>query len=549
MTDSFAQPDRPLAPHWAKAAALLGILAVLHTWPLATNPAGLSLNANADAQLNAWIVAWIAHQLPRSPFTLFDANIFHPADNALAFSEPLIVPALLGAPVAWAGGSPVLAFNLLLLAGLTLTGLAAYGVALAWTKDRAAALVAGSLFAFNTHMLTRLPHLQALHAYGLPLALYFGDRLVVRPGRGAALGLAASMTLLVYTSGYLAVFAAILLGVLIAVRVADWRRHARQTAAAFALAAVVSSAAALPVYLPYRRAALEQGLVRTIEGVGEFSATLRGYLAASGRIHASTWSARFHGNPVNMFFPGMAALILAAAALASAAAERRHRARVAMLAAVGAAGVVLSLGPATPVYGLLFEAFPPMQGLRAAARFGSLFLLAVALLAAFGLARLRAGCPGRAGAALAVVAVAAVNLEALTAPFSYRPFGGIPRVYSLLAREPGPVVLAETPFYPPHAAFENGEYVLNSTAHWRPLMNGYSGYVPATYRQVAWTFWYFPEERAIDAMKAAGVTHVTVHPPRFGPEAAGTLERLARRPDFELLAIGAGDGLRLYRLR
>lgn len=548
MTDPAFQAERP-GPHWTRAAALLGALTVVHTWPLATDPAGLSLNANADAQLNAWIVAWIAHQLPRAPLSLFEANIFHPAGNALAFSEPLIVPALLGAPVAWAGGSPVLAFNLLLLAGLTLTALAGYGVALAWTRDRGAALVAGSLLAFNTQTLTRLPHLQALHAYGLPLALFFGDRLVVRPGRGAALGLAASMVLLVYTSGYLAVFAAIILGVMIAVRVPEWRLHARRTAAAFALAAVVASALALPVYLPYRRAALDQGMVRTLEGAGEFSATPRGYLVSSGRLHASTWSARFQGNPVDAFFPGAAAAILTAVALAARAAERRQRGRVTMLAAAGLTGVVLSLGPATPIYGWLFEVFPPMQGLRAAARFGGLFLLAVALLAALGLARLRAGRPARGRAALALAALAAVNLEALTAPFTYRPFDGIPRVYALLAREPGPVVLAETPFYPPHAVFENGEYVLNSTAHWRPLMNGYSGYVPETYRQVAWTFWYFPEERAIAAMKAAGVTHVTVHPRRFGREAAATLEHLEGRPDFELLAIGAGSGLRLYRLR
>ena len=43
---------------------------------------------------------------------------------------------------------------------------------------------------------------------------------------------------------------------------------------------------------------------------------------------------------------------------------------------------------ATPVYGWLFAVFPPMQGLRAAARFGNLFLLAVAVLGGLGLATL-----------------------------------------------------------------------------------------------------------------------------------------------------------------
>jgi hypothetical protein len=110
-------------------------------------------------------------------------------------------------------------------------------------------------------------------------------------------------------------------------------------------------------------------------------------------------------------------------------------------------------------------------------------------------------------------------------------------------------VLAETPFYPAHAAFENAEYMLNSTAHWRPLMNGYSGYTPASYRRLAWTLWYFPREHAIKAMREAGVTHFTVHPDRMRDKAQETIELLSRRPDVELIAIGAGSGTRLYRFR
>jgi len=103
------------------------------------------------------------------------------------------------------------------------------------------------------------------------------------------------------------------------------------------------------------------------------------------------------------------------------------------------------------------------------------------------------------------------------------------------------------PFYPRQAVFENAEYVLNSTVHWRPLMNGYSGYTPATYNAVAEVFWYFPREYAIDAMRKAGVTHVMVHPTRFGSEGPAVLETLAARRDFELIGVAPG-GLHLYRL-
>ncbi len=539
----------PGLPH-AAAAAIFVLLAVAHTWPLASNPAHLSGHDNGDVLLNEWIVAWVAHQLPRDPARLFQGNIFHPAPDALAFSEPLIAPALLAAPALWLGASPVLAHNLLLLAGLVLTGLGTYAVTFAWTHDRSAALVAGSLFAFNAHTLTRLAHVQAMHAYGLPLALLCADRLIAAPGWGPALGLAASMTLLAYTSGYLAVFGVVMIAVVILARLPGWRRTILPVAAGFALATIVATLLVLPMYLPYRRVAQEQGMVRTLEAVREYSATPGGYLAAPGTVHHATWSGRFVAPTADPFFPGVVAILLTGAAVWGAIRLRLHSARVVMLAAVGVAGVVLSLGLQTPAYGWLFAVFPPLRGMRGAARFGALFLLAVALLAGFGLAALRQRAAGRRWAlAAAVLALGLVNLEAWRAPLAYRWFERIPRVYELLAREPGPVVLAETPFYPPQAAFENAEYVLNSTAHWRPLMNGYSGYVPESYRNVASAFWYFPEDWAIDAMRAAGVTHVTVHPHRFGNEAARTLDILARRPDVELLAISAGLGVRLYRLR
>src|SRR4029079_5715083 len=81
-----------------------------------------------------------------------------------------------------------------------------------------------------------------------------------------------------------------------------------------------------------------------------------------------------------------------------------------------------------------------------------------------------------------------------------------------------------------------------------PLMNGYSGYTPATYQHYADAFWYFPEDWAIKAMKDAGVTHVVVHPKLFARDHQDPLPAIARRADFELLAIG-DDGIRLYRLR
>jgi hypothetical protein len=530
----------------AGAAAVCLLLAVVHTWPLALHPARNSRNDNSDTQLNEWIMAWVAHQLPRDPAHLFEANIFYPAHDVLAFSEPLIVPALMGAPLAWAGASPVLVYNLILMLGFALTAFATSLVVEAWTGDLLAGLAAGSLFAFNTHTLTRLAHVQGIHIYGLPLALLATDRLIRGGSLRDALLLAFWIVVLTYTSGYLFVFAVFTIVVALAVRAREWWPRVGSLAARVAVAAVVAAIAIVPLAIPYRRVAREQHMLRPLDVIRDYSATPRGYIASAGRLHFNLWSHVFFKDPVDSFFPGL--VILALALIAIAIAWRRGdaieslRSRVIMLAAIAVTGFVLSLGTATPVYGLIFRIFPPMQGLRAAARFGNLFLLGVALLGGLGLAA------WKRPVWVAVAAIVLINVESLRAPFQYRRFTGIPALYDAIAAEPGPVVVAEQPFYPRWAVFENAQYVLNSTAHWRPLMNGYSGYTPESYQRYADSFWYFPEERAMKAMKDAGVTHVVVHPHAFLRDAEKVVQQADARHDLELIAIGPDD-IRLYRLK
>jgi hypothetical protein len=373
-----------------------------------------------------------------------------------------------------------------------------------------------------------------------------------------ALWLALWMIVLAYTSWYSLVFATVMIAVAILARPGDWMRRPLRIAALCALSATVAAVAVVPLSIPYRRVAIEQGLVRTLGGVGQFSATLKGYVASPGRLHFYAWDDNAFRSEIEAFFPGVAvtALSIAAVVLVLRREGPRHgadpsltRRRVAMLVAVAAAGLILSLGTNTPVYGWVYSVFPPLHVIRAAARFGNLFLLAVALLAAIGIARLRSfGAFGRHATALTIAIIVIIHAEALRAPFEYTRFGGIPNLYSILAREPGRVVLVEQPFYHPQTIFQNAEYVLNSTAHWRALVNGYSGYTPKSYRDHAETFWFFPRDHAIQAMRQAGVTHVMVHPRRFHADAAEMQEMVLASPHLERIAVGR-DEMTLYRLR
>lgn len=512
-----------------RAAACLALyvaLAAAHTWPLVTAPGLLSRNDNADTVLNEWAMAWVAHQWPRDPAHLFDANIFHPETGTLALSEPLIVQGVMATPLLAAGASPVLAYNLVLLAGFVLTAWSTCLVVRAWTGDWLAGLVAGSVLAFNAHTLTRLPHIQAQHAECLPLALFALDGLLRRPRWATAVLLAVSVALQAAASIYLFVFLVTALLVAVVVRPEDWRGPlAAPLLGRLLAAAALAAVALLPLLLPYLTWR-SRGLVRSLDEAAWFAASARDYLTTPSR-----WYAWAGGDTA--LFPGAVAVCLALVALATGVALRDARAR--MCLAFGAAGVLLSFGPAVvPGYETMHAVVPLLQAVRATSRFGYLGLVAVAVLAGYGVHALRRRLEPRRALALgvAVSVTLAAAIEPLAAPLSFEPFAGIPALYRTLAAEPGAVVV-ELPFPRPESIYVNAQAMLHATVHWRPLLNGYSGFTPPGYVERYLALHDFPSDPSMAALRRAGVTHVVVHEAAL--DTAGR-ERLAARSELQPIA-------------
>ena len=92
----------------AASLALFVVLAIAHTWPLATAPGTLSRNDNDDTKLHEWTLAWVAHQIVREPLHLSDANIFYPERDTLAYSDHLFPQAMMAAPLLWRAARPCL---------------------------------------------------------------------------------------------------------------------------------------------------------------------------------------------------------------------------------------------------------------------------------------------------------------------------------------------------------------------------------------------------------------------------------------------------------
>lgn len=515
-------------------------MAVLHSWPLASDPAHLARLDNDDASLNTWVITWVAHILPRDPLRLFDAPIFFPEQNTLAYSEHLLVPAVMGAPWLWLGASPVLVHNLLLIAGLTLSGWAMSLVVGRWTGNVWAGVLAGLVYAFNAHVLTRFPHLQAQHVEFFPVMLYAFDRVLVERTKRSALMLSAAFVLQALCGNYLLVFAAFALAAAAVVRGPEcWRLPDARTA--LVIAAGVSVLLLTPFLWPYYEVSRDQGLTRSVDEVARYSAGWRDYLVTGGRLHYAWWShAFFEGRTA--LFPGVTAAALAIVAIGSGVAWRDRRARMAI--AFGAVGVALSFGPALPGYAWLHEHLPLLGGLRNAARWGWLGLAATAILAGFGAARLM---PRANGTAIIALSIVLVTIEALRAPVAFTRFDGLPRIYDRLAAD-GDVVVAEFPFHSGASVSDNGPYVLGNTRYLKPLVNGYSGFQPRSYEERGRALNSFPAGLALAQLRVLGVTHVTVHSAAFaGRFGDATLQAIDMVAGLE--RIDEVDGVRLYRLK
>lgn len=531
-------------PRAAGLLALFAALAVFHTWPLATAPGALSRHDNADALLNEWVVAWVAHQLAHDPLRLFQANIFHPEPNTLAFSEHLFVQGVMGVPLRWAGLQTTAVHNVLLILGFALTGWTMALVLWRWTGDTWAAVIGGMLLAFNAHSLSRVAHLQAVHVEFLPLAVFALDRLLAVPRVRHALGLAAAFALQSLTSNYLLVFLTFGLTGAALTRARDWMGR-RRTLGMIALAAASAAVLLAPFLYPYWQAREQQGLGRSLAEAATYAASWRDYLAASGRLHYEWWSAPFSRDAGAFLFPGVTAMVLAGVAVGTGRAWAPH---ARLWLGMGLAGLVLSFGAAMPGYEYLHGAVPLLHGIRASVRFGYLVLAAVAALAAFGLLALRTRLATRRGlrAAVSLAALVLVTAEAARVPVGYTRARTVPSVYRFLADEPNAVVV-ELPIFDGVDRFRNARYMLHSTRHWRPLVNGYSGFTPASFRRHAVAARAFPEPEALAYLRGLGVTHVFVHANWFTEVyGAAQLERIPRAPGLRLLL--DGGNLTIYEL-
>lgn len=536
----------------ALTTLLYTALAVALTYPQALHLDD-AVHDDGDPLLNAWALAWVAHQLPLAPAHIFDANIFYPERRTLAFSETLLLPATVSAPLHWLGVGPLLVYNLVFLSGFVLSGTGVALLVRSLTGNGLAGAVAGLVFAFLPYRIDHYPHLQLQQTQCLPFAFWAFHRLL-RTGRlrdGLLFGAftAGQVLSCMYYGLFLVPYMAVVCGAMLWWSRPLTRPHVKALAAAVAIGAI----AVAPVGVAYLGARTVVG-ERSAEEVANGSATPLNYLGPPELNLVYGELLKPFAASERRLFPGFVALALAGFAIAAALnapSRRRDDRRIVLAYALGLlVAFDLSLGFNGVSYRLLWEFALPFRGLRIPARMGVIVGYSLSVLVGFAVADLMR----RRGAGVAIALAALIVVEYASKPLDLRRIPGPPESYADLVADRSDSPTA-TLFEFPATPFDDPTYMYYSTFHWQHLVNGYSGFFPPSYGRVMNAMKTFPDQASFDAVKAHGPRYLLVHGERlYGGRYEQLVAELAKRKDLTYIsrrpAVGpAGHSeISLYRI-
>lgn len=541
---------RPRRLSHLPSVVLYFVLALAAVFPLWLNPAA-RIQSLADPLLNAWILDWVHFAIFYQIADFFQANVFWPHADALAYGEHLLAPSLLALPFRLFTDSAVAIHNLSLVEAYFFSALAAHALAFYYFRSMPAATVAGLVYGFAPYRLAQIGHVQLIHGEFLPLMFLAFEWALRSDDRRWRWLLGAAALGQWLTSWYWAVFSFWVFAPFMAMRLWHHRRQpTRQLAMSF-VPLVLAALLAVPIAMPYMELSRNHAFYRPEQASAGFAARPADFVRPPARSLIYGWSnANASGGERDLFLGITAALGLVVALML---AFRRNATRadepfplrtfilIAALLLSFCFGSQLRLGAdpdgaAVPLpYGIVERLFPFAGTMRVPARWLLPALLPLALLAAFTWQRLWMRLSHGHWRLAAIALVALPAMESLPRPLRYETVETKPAdVYRWLGQQPYPSPVLELPIGSP---FDN-RAMLHATWHGQPTVNGSNGFFPPGHQSMLRELATFPSEASIERLGTIQVRYVIVNKEAeaFNPARMAELERLApnaRIFDFE----------------
>lgn len=457
--------------------------------------------AVVDVRLNAWILAWTQRALVSRPLSLFAANALYPDPQSLAGSEHMVGLALTMLPFRFLTQDAIAIYQLSIIVSAILLALTTWVWVRELTGSHSAGLVAGAIAMFMPWRLTELSHVQLLAAHWFPLIWMLVHRMLtteVRCRELVLLTLVAGLQLL--TSFYLAYLLTLSVGILVlghfvygSVRSNRFGRLILSLVPAYAALALTS--------IPYigreaRGELIQEGMPVLAPEVIGMTDLLRfgNYLAP--RFEA-TW-AQVAGPP-DYHIP-VIAFILSLITLVSRwrprTSDTSHDTGSALVVkalwTIVVVSILFAVGSRFQIGESVIELpgawaarlVPGLEMFRAPHRWAILVGLVVPVLAGIGFSRIvrLAGGDRKALWVTATVVVLLMPWRSLPAASIWDDALRSDEAYAALNELEDGAVL-ELPWHTQTLArtLVDSHYLLASTSHWKPILNGVTGYPPPSY--------------------------------------------------------------------
>nr|MDT0663124.1 hypothetical protein [Micromonospora sp. DSM 115978] len=527
-----------LIHEWSLATVASLLLAVVMTWPTLRYPLHTIPQDIWDPTLQAWQMSWSGHILLTNPGQLWHSNTFYPESWSFAFSDTLLGYA----PFGMLGTGPtaaILRYNIVFVLAHALATLGAYALVRQLGAGRIGAAVAGVGFAYAPWLLAQAGHLHVISNGGIPLALAMlarGHGWSMRPGTRprpnrpswAFAGWLVAAWQISLGFGIGLAFAYVL-ALIVVVTALTWlvRRALRRPRQAFGWplltadiwGGLVFAATGILLALPYFRVAdLHPNATRSLDIVQAYSPPPTGFVTAPaeswlwGGLHAQVRDG-LPWHPEMTLLPGFTLYGLALAGLFFSIWSIGQR--LLLLAGVLVSGI-LAMGTwffdGTFTYAPLFEYLPGWEGLRTPGRLMIWTTLLLGILAAGSVSAFarrareisaaervppRPGPWLRLATLLPLVLVLAEGLNTTPHPI-------VPSQPTAMRTEPGPILVL------PSDQNTDQNAMLWSTTRFQDLVNGGSGFTPASLAEIREVAADFPDAASVQFLRERGVRTVVL---------------------------------------
>lgn len=485
-----------------------------------------------DPFLVTWIWSWEMHQLPINPLTVFDANIFAPFKNTLAFTEHMFGSLLLAWPLFLIFKNIVLVYNLICHLTFAIGGLGMYLLAYYLTKNRAASFIAAFIYAFAPYKINHLEHIN-LSGLWLPYFLLYTQKMFARFSWPNAL-LFLGFSLLVFLNAMQ--YFLFLPFVFIFLAIAHWQSDSwallKRNWFKITVIFLIFSAVVVIFTKPYFEIRQEFGLERAINNIEGLSPDLIDYFI-SPFFYRIFYPAFF---PEWAIGPGIFVWLLLITSLVFL--FRRHAIdrRLVAYSTFGLLALLCSLGyylqftraETSGLFGpwaIFYHLLPGFGSIRAVGRYSIFFLLAASIIIALGLKEFflikqKNNLPKIFITSVALFILLFVEFS-FTTPKSYKSLLPAPAVCSWLKDQPPSQTYLELPSGV--SLLENNWdaiYEYWSISHFQKMINGYSGYSPRVHQELNKRLLDFDLDISdLQAAKDYGATRLIFHfgfyPPAF----------------------------------